>query len=701
MPLSDAFPKLDDRTYEDLVAEIRARVSRYTPEWKPGWNDLNDSDPGVTLAQVFAWLSEMMLYRMNRVPELNYLKFLELIGVELYPARAARAEVTFAVAADSGKDFVDVPARTQVSATGQDGKPVVFETTRPLRALACELKSVQTYDGAQYGDATPANTEPGSGYLPFGELPRDGGALLLGFARPGAKPFPAATVELACWSIERAATPAEGDAPAPRVRTCGPISTNTYAPAGLQWEGWDGVRWTPLDALNDETFAFTRTGYLRVRVPATAKLARGFVGTYDGTKGDPLYWLRARLVRTQYERAPRLLAVRINTVPAEQAQTVKNEILGGATGQTNQIWQLANSPVIAGSLKVEIDEGSHEHVWETDEGKRERAWKVVDDLFGAGPNDRLLVLNRTSGEVLAGDGENGAIPVANPSAPDSNVVAVEYRYGGGASGNVAAKEIKNLLTPIDGIDSGKVENPFAASGGLSEERLSEAQRRARLALRARERAVTPEDFELLAGQAGNVKRAKALPLAHPQFQGIQVPGAITVIVVPDDRPDPVPGAAKVEAKLDDFVGSAPTPSDGLLRTVCEYLDARRLLTTEVFVVAPRYVPLKVQATAVVKDDADPGAVKQAVEIALARYFHAIEGGDDELGWPFGGSLRYSKIVQRAFVDGVDSVPLLKLTLDGEEKPECRDVPLEANALLTVVEVQVDALTALEFEERNP
>jgi predicted phage baseplate assembly protein len=344
--------------------------------------------------------------------------------------------------------------------------------------------------------------------------------------------------------------------------------------------------------------------------------------------------------------------------------------------------------VIDGSLKIRIDEGTGDEDWE-----------VVDDLFGAKGDQHQLALNRSSGQVQAGDGESGAIPVANPAKADSNVVATEYRYGGGASGNVAANEIKNLLTPVDGIDSGKIGNPFAASGGLGEELLSEAERRARLALRARERAVTPEDFELLSEQAGNVRRAKALPLAHPQFPGTQVPGAITVIVVPDDKPDPAPGAPAVAETLEDFVGSAPTPSDGLLRTVCEYLDARRLLTTEVFVVAPRYVPLKIQAQVVVEDDADPGAVRQAVEIALAKYFHALKGGDDGEGWPFGGTLRYSKIVQRAFADGVDSVPLLKLTLDDEDKPECRDVPLETNALLSVVEVQVEALTALEFEEQ--
>src|SRR5215510_13936530 len=131
MPLSDAFPRLDDRSYDDLIAEIRARVSRYTPEWKPAWNDLNDSDPGITLAQVFAWLAEMLMYRMNQVPELNYLKFLELIGIELNPAAPAQAEIFFPVTTTNPDPFVIVPLHTQVTAPASNGgPPLVFETDR-------------------------------------------------------------------------------------------------------------------------------------------------------------------------------------------------------------------------------------------------------------------------------------------------------------------------------------------------------------------------------------------------------------------------------------------------------------------------------------------------------------------------------------------------------------------------------------------
>jgi predicted phage baseplate assembly protein len=97
MPLETFIPKIDDRRYDDILVEARTRIARYTPEWTPVWTDVNDSDPGITLVQLFAWLSEMLLYRLGRVPEHNYLKFLQLLGIELTPAQAAQAEITFPV----------------------------------------------------------------------------------------------------------------------------------------------------------------------------------------------------------------------------------------------------------------------------------------------------------------------------------------------------------------------------------------------------------------------------------------------------------------------------------------------------------------------------------------------------------------------------------------------------------------------------
>lgn len=681
MPLKDVTPVIDDRTWQNIVDEIRARIPHYTPEW----TDLNDNDPGITLAQVFAHLAEMLLFRMARVPDLAYIKFLELIGIELTPARPARAEVTFAVADGYPAATVLVPPRTQVSAAGDDGPPVVFETERALTALACRLLAVQVDDGAQFRDVTRQNTDAQAGFEPFGPAPRAGAAFVLGFGFPEGHPnvaaFPALAIDLGVWTQQDPLTPL--------TQQCGPAATRAYASARLLWEGWNGTAWVRLDSLSDETLAFTRGGHIVIRVPANANLARIHLGDYEklnrdtGEEQPPLFWIRARIVETQYETAPRLMAVRINTVPVLQAQTVRDEVLGGTTGERNQRFAFANRPVLDladSPVRIEIDQGQDVETWQ-----------VVPDFLGSTARDRHLVVNWAAGEVYVGDGESGAVPVANASNPDANVIAREYRHGGGASGNVAAHTIVTLLSPLDGIDGGATDNLFAAFSGADEETLDEAKKRAPLSLRARERAVTAEDFEVLAQAAGNVKRAKALPLAHPQFPGVKVPGTVTVIVVPDRRKPEVPP-----------IGTAPPlPSAGMLRTVCEYLDARRLLTTELFVVAPTYVTVEVRAQVVATDDADTRRVKEDVEAKLRAYFDPLQGGDDGTGWPFGAPLRYSKIVQRVFtVEGVDSVPELRLVVDGELQPLCADVPLEpiaANALLHLIAHEIEVVTVREAE----
>jgi len=75
MPLP--IPKLDDRTFDDILAEAVSLVPRYNRDW----TDFNPSDPGMALLELFSWLSEMMLYRIDQVTEANKVKFLELIGI--------------------------------------------------------------------------------------------------------------------------------------------------------------------------------------------------------------------------------------------------------------------------------------------------------------------------------------------------------------------------------------------------------------------------------------------------------------------------------------------------------------------------------------------------------------------------------------------------------------------------------------------
>jgi hypothetical protein len=78
--------ELDDKKYDDLLAEALASI----PKLYPSWTDHNASDPGVALIELFAWLTDMVLYRVNRLPDARYLAFLRLMrgpGFELEPGQ--------------------------------------------------------------------------------------------------------------------------------------------------------------------------------------------------------------------------------------------------------------------------------------------------------------------------------------------------------------------------------------------------------------------------------------------------------------------------------------------------------------------------------------------------------------------------------------------------------------------------------------
>ena len=83
-------PNLDDRVWTDLVAEARALIPSYAPKW----TDHNPSDLGIALVELFAYLVEGLIYRLNRVPDKNYIAFLNLLGIKRDPATPATSWLT-------------------------------------------------------------------------------------------------------------------------------------------------------------------------------------------------------------------------------------------------------------------------------------------------------------------------------------------------------------------------------------------------------------------------------------------------------------------------------------------------------------------------------------------------------------------------------------------------------------------------------
>ncbi|SIT58623.1 conserved hypothetical protein [Mesorhizobium prunaredense] len=645
MPL--AAPDLDDRRFADLVTEIRTLIPRYAPEW----TDHNDSDPGMAIAKLFAWTTELTLWRLNQVPERAYIKFLQMVGIERRPASASRTEISFAPARTDVPEMF-VPQGTQVAAPADAVGPIVFETIRPLTVLGATLAAVQAYDGFGHSVETTKAATGGQWFYPFGANARDGAALMLGFA---------SQANLTAGTIDLTVRMADDRQPPAPLRCEGPTEglAAIQPPAKLHWEYWDLVRWQPLTLIRDETQSFLRDGHITLRGPgASARLAK------LGDVVTPLYWLRCRLEVPNYERSPRLDAILINTVPAMQAATSRDEIVGASDGRPDQTFALQDRPVLPAVEEEWVDGAYGRRVLikslrlEIDEGQGFATWQEVDDFYGSGPDDPHYVLNRNLGAILFGNGVHARIPLAfAPPAGGGNIIARHYLTGGGRRGMLPAETVTEIQTFLPGIESAT--NPFPAEGGSEEESVAATKLRAAAEIKSNCRAVTCEDFEVRALEAG-VMRAKALPLTHPRFPGAKIPGAVTVIVVPDgDVPNPMPNATT-------------------LATVCAHLDKYRLMTTEVHVRAPVYRLIRVGADVLAARNADFTELRRNLEDRLNSFLHPLTGGPDGLGWPFGGTVFFSD-VYRLILDTPGVLRIadgqLTMSVDGDAAPFCRDIPL--------------------------
>ena len=140
-------PSLDDRDFNQMVEESL----RYVRENCPQWTDLSPHDPGVVLLELFAFLTEAMTYRLNRLPEKAYIEFLRLIGVRQSPPVAAVATVVFRLKKARNQP-VEIPRNTAITLnrTGSSEQLPVFSTLRTIviepgetvaegRAYACEI----------------------------------------------------------------------------------------------------------------------------------------------------------------------------------------------------------------------------------------------------------------------------------------------------------------------------------------------------------------------------------------------------------------------------------------------------------------------------------------------------------------------------------------------------------------------------------
>ncbi len=663
MPLPEV--TLDDRTYQDLVAEAIRRIPSYTPEW----TDFNASDPGIVLVQLFAWLEEIILYRLNQVPDKNYIKFLEMVGVSPALPAPAQAELTFTLTSKTLPNAILVPAGTQVSLGGSvNGQPIIFETTQDLLAVGASLQAIMSFDGAQYQLLTQSNNTPGQVFYAFSNKPQAGAALYIGFDQP----FPTGTFVL---TIHASADPAFPVAQGNVASTPGVITTTP--PVIGYWEYWNGA-WSSLTVTQDTTNSLTHSGTVTFTAPADIVPAQ--YGILQKPSDPKLCWFRFRIgqiLGPGYEAPPVLQDVLINTVPAQNVVTEQMELLGASTGLPNQTFQLSHSPVLP---KPQGTAG----IVQVNEGSGYVLWTEVESFNGATRTDTVYTIDLATGTIAFGDGTHGKVPLllSGDSTGSSqsalpNIRVTQYQWGGGAAGNAGANTITSLQTAIPFV--GSVTNLRPSVGGSDEESVSDAEDRAPQVIRTQSRAVTAGDFSFLATATpgAQIARAMALPLYNPSLDisagvpGMQsaeaaLPGVVTVVVVPQS-PDP-----------------APAPSAATVQLVANYLDQHRLITTELYVIGPTYRQVEIIGNVVVLPTANLGQVTLALQQKLLAYFNPLTGGDENKGWDFGGTIYFSEVYRQILITpGVARIAANAITIvvDGKPQPAGQDISLNPTELV--------------------
>ncbi|MBI1296768.1 putative baseplate assembly protein [bacterium] len=682
MPIQ--IPVLDDRNYDSFVEELIARIPGHTPEW----THVAPGDPGLTLIELFSWMADALLYRVNLIPERQRLAFLRLLGMTLRPAQPARGLVGLQLD-DERNDAVTLSPFTAIS------KPLPFETRNSVRAVPVtmeayykrplqddELRDPTTaaiVNGLQRvyrinGRVRPYETTPiFTAPMPQGfDIMQETAdrCLWLALLAPKADRVDAVRQTLGRVPEGGQALLNIGIVPALEV----PALFEEIGPRAqipTQWEitrvNADGeAEYMAVDVLEDSTRGLTQRGVLRIAMPAPQFIeapsnnvrSRVTAGVGDqpprldsAEKAERLVgWLRLRARPETPLTTLKLSWIGVNAVEIDQRQSVRNRVVGVSNGAADQEVSLPGAPVEPETLLVEVEE----------EGRGYVAWARTDDLALTGRDDAVYSLDAEAGTIRFGDGLRGRVPDAG-----RRVRVVMARVGGGRAGNLPPGSVTALAAAPAGRKI-KLIQPLPTDGGDDAETLEAAERRIPAVFRHKDRAVTAEDYRRLAADTPGVRlgRVEVLPSFRPFQRQKGVPGVVSVMVLPHKE---------------GFDAPNPQPDRPTLEAVHSYLDVRRPLATELYVIGCEYIQIGISVgvslldtlaagttilgqggLAAGLDDGQPLTSERvivAVREALRRYLSPLApGGYDGSGWRLGRSVKDRELeVVTARVAGVDEV----------------------------------------------
>jgi hypothetical protein len=658
--------ELDDVTWEDLVLTARDNIA---PASRGHWTLHSPVDPGVTLTELFAWLFEQRIYWLDQVDVSFQRMLVKLLGGVPRGAQAARS-----VFCAEPRPGAPIEPRT-ITAHGalvhrQGAETLTFTVER--ESSFTPIASVGLTAGGR--DRT-RDLERGLAVALFSGAETPGPAAPRSCPGCAESPAPAAfdAFELSFFADKPWAPGApfgmllELDTPAALAPGWAHDAVEVAAPAELEFSYRNSSGWAPLAGLEDGTAGLRRSGIVRFTPPAD--------WVRDVVPGNP-YALRCRVFGGRHTAPPRLRRVVPNVLVAAHRAEVE-------IGARRVEWL----PLPGRGTALELDAPPFPESVELELLQRGvwTSWRATADLLFHGPDERRFVVDRARGTIQFGDGLTGRLPRVDLDAGDNFRGRAEV--GGGARGNVArGNHWLSTLHPELGFTS-----VVDARGGAEPETLHAALRRRERELGARERAVTPADYEALARETPGIalRRAHAAVGVHPEHPCVFVPSAVTVFVVPaapragsdwDDAPS---------AWADSAFVAAPVVDRGALAALRARFEAARLVTSEVFVANAGYRRVDVRIS-LRGDPADGAELARRVRERIRTFLDPLVGGAGD-GWPFGGALRPSALMREAQgAAGVEAEVLeVALGLDGASPAEaCAETTIRPHELVVAGRVEV-------------
>ncbi|BED92703.1 MAG: baseplate J/gp47 family protein [Candidatus Paraimprobicoccus trichonymphae] len=617
----------NDQSLEDILEESKNQVSYLNNDW----TNLQESDPGITILELFAWLKYVQHEYLNRISPNVKLKFLNLLNINLIRNKGSNSLIGI-----SGiKNNCTLPKSTKFEAEN-----MIFENNKPKNLINSKILSLGFYNPEFSIEEKYENLDNTRYFYIFGkEFKKVDKYKSRSFFICFDKKFLNSTkIKLYFYILENSRR--------------NKIKDDDYFEelVKVKWEYYglenDKLGWHEINIIKDLTHNFLFSNMVSFKINGEMKTL------------DNLYKIKISLMENNYDYPPKIRNVFTNIFKVEQKSTqvdnliIKKKdlvnfnieiynylflygkfkvfikklngwieiktfifernvileklvikisnienilkkyssedevflilgydkkfenkiILGNGTGTSNQFVEFKYENVLYDSLELLVAEEKEDKLVFS-------KWTRVDDFFSSDKYARNFVFNEEQKVISFGDNFYGQ----SPKKSTNNIILSELIFCEGAKSNIQRNKINRMITENNEFKNCKISQIIPAICGIDNETIGEAEVRMSSSIEKCTRAVNIEDYENI------VKNTPGMI-----FENIRILPNYNI----NGGDSPKQNCVAIAVKINDSIGSELPKS--YKNNIKKQIDKYRLINTRIYIIGPEYIGLIISGNVVVK-----------------------------------------------------------------------------------------------------